>query len=273
MQFYVENSINILNDVTEKLNNLNSLGIYLSNQTDFNALKTLKLIILASEAKKLNKQFDINFISTTTENNYSNYKSKETIFTNLALNPQNFALELVEYIIKNYPVDLSFQCWGIYNILEYWSRSFERMEYAAEDIFYKRYDMIDKKLDILEFALKRNLLTKEQIMELVSTYSRCITDKNNFTKEQLKRMQYIVSWVEQINKFHRKIYLRKDLSREEKKKIHDTVYEIMGISIRSEIYNSKEKAKHELESYKMENDQCSYILTTIPSLIRKKVIK
>ena len=119
MQFYVENSINILNDVTEKLNNLNSLGIYLSNQTDFNALKTLKLIILASEAKKLNKQFDINFISTTTENNYSNYKSKETIFTNLALNPQNFALELVEYIIKNYPVDLSFQCWGIYNILEY----------------------------------------------------------------------------------------------------------------------------------------------------------
>ena len=133
--------------------------------------------------------------------------------------------------------------------------------------------MIDKKLDILEFALKRNLLTKEQIMELVSTYSRCITDKNNFTKEQLKRMQYIVSWVEQINKFHRKIYLRKDLSREEKKKMHDTVYEIMGISIRSEIYNSKEKAKHELESYKMENDQCSYILTTIPSLIRKKVIK
>ena len=132
---------------------------------------------------------------------------------------------------------------------------------------------IDKKLDILEFALKRNLLTKEQIMELVSTYSRCITDKNNLTKEQLKRMQYIVSWVEQINKFHRKIYLRKDLSREEKKKMHDTVYEIMGISIRSEIYNSKEKAKHELESYKMENDQCSYILTTIPSLIRKKVIK
>lgn len=64
MQNYVRSGVAILNDITKNLKNLNNLGIYLSKQTDINALKTLKLLILASETKRLNKPFDINATNT-----------------------------------------------------------------------------------------------------------------------------------------------------------------------------------------------------------------
>ena len=48
MNCYVESGIAILNDTTKDLNNLNELGIYLAKQTDIDALKSLKLLILAS---------------------------------------------------------------------------------------------------------------------------------------------------------------------------------------------------------------------------------
>ena len=41
MQKYVRSGVAILNDITKDLKNLNNLGIYLSRQTDINALKTL----------------------------------------------------------------------------------------------------------------------------------------------------------------------------------------------------------------------------------------
>ena len=55
MNAYVKSGIDILNDTTKDLKNLNELGIYLAKQTDINALKSLKLLILASENSMLEK--------------------------------------------------------------------------------------------------------------------------------------------------------------------------------------------------------------------------
>ena len=60
MNCYVESGIHILNDTTKDLENLNELGIYLARGTNIDALKSLKLIVLASETKLLEKSLDNN---------------------------------------------------------------------------------------------------------------------------------------------------------------------------------------------------------------------
>lgn len=67
MNAYVKSGIDILNDTTKDLKNLNELGIYLAKQTDINALKSLKLLILASENSMLDKDFDINSVKSYTK--------------------------------------------------------------------------------------------------------------------------------------------------------------------------------------------------------------
>mgnify|MGYP003313488433 CR=1 FL=1 len=280
MQDYVKSSIAILNDTTKELNNLNQLGIYLSKQININALKTLKLIILASETNKLNKPFDINYVGTYIESidikTSEVYKQKENIAGNLAMNPQNFALELFEYIIKNYHINLNFKCYGIYSIFDVWNNSLRRMEYDERDIFYKRYDMINKKLDIFEFLIYNGLLTKRQLDELVNNYAIVVDEDRYLTNEQKQKIgQMIIDLIKSKNE-HKYISSIKNISKEQRDKYHDQVDRIMGISRKPnlEIYsNCKNNAKEELKKYKMENDQCAYIINEIPRLIKQKTIK
>lgn len=280
MQDYVRSGISILNDVTKDLPNLNNLGIYLSKQTDINALKTLKLLILANETERIDKPFDINSTNTYTYLKEAStgieHKQKENVVGNLSLNPQNFALELMDYIIKNYPVDLGFECYGIYSILDNWKRSLLRMETDDMDPFYKRYDMIDKKMDILEFMISNGLLKKQQITGLLYTYYACLIGENNFSTEQLQRMQSTVNQIHQFNKLHRSISATRNISKEEREIKHNEIDSIMGISRKPnlEIYNSRrQNAEQELQNYTMQNDQCTYMLNTIPVLVKEKIIK
>ena len=143
MNAYVESGISILNDTTKDLKNLNELGIYLAKQTDIDALKSLKLLILASENSLLDKEFDINSIKSYTETIMRNtYKRNETVIGNLSMNPQNIALELMDYILHNYKVDLTVQPYDSgYTVFDFWVLSLVRIE-DDQDIFYKRYDMI-----------------------------------------------------------------------------------------------------------------------------------
>lgn len=278
MQNYVRSGVAILNDITKNLKNLNNLGIYLSKQTDINALKTLKLLILASETKRLNKPFDINatntYIYLKEELTGIVHEQKENIVGNLSLNPQNFALELMEYVIKNYPVNSEFECYGIYSFLEVWNRSFKRMEFNDMDPFYKRYDMIDKKMDLLEFMIFNGLLTKKQISDLLHTYKFCLDSDNKFSKDQLQRMQYTINQIEQFNELHKMISSLRNITKEEREMRHDEIDNIMGISRKPklEIYDScKQNAEYEIQNYIMQNDQCSYMLNTLPILIKKKL--
>ena len=108
MNCYVRSGISILNDTTKDLKNFNELGIYLAKQTNVDALKSLKLIILASKANVMDKDFDINSVNSYAETfGKETHKRNETIFSNLSFNPQNFGLELMDYILHNYKVDLN----------------------------------------------------------------------------------------------------------------------------------------------------------------------
>ncbi len=279
MQNCVRSGIEILNDVTENLENLNNLGIYLAKQTDINALKTLKLLILASEIKRLDKPFNIHAHNTCLEfieRNGIKHTQKENVVGNLSLNPQNFALELMDYIIKNYPVNLNFECFGIYSILDVWNRSFIRMDNYDMDHFYKRYDMIDKKMDMLEFMFLNGLLTKKQVSDLLNTYEFCLNNATHFSKEQLQRMKYTIDRIEQFYKLHEKVSSLKNITKEERERKHDEIDIITGISRKPnvQIYTScRENAEQEIQNYIMQNDQCAYMYYTLPVLIKEKNLK
>ena len=164
----------------------------------------------------------------------------------------------------------------MYTIFDNWTRSLRRMDYDDMDFFYKRYDMIDKKLDIIDFMIENGLLTKKQLNELIYTYTTCVDNNNNFTAEQKQRMKSKIEQLIQFDKLHKHISATKNLSKEKREKEHDIIDKITGISrnINYEIYsNCRTNAEEEIQNYKMQNDQCHYMLNEIPRLIKHKIIK
>ena len=279
MNCYVENGIHILNDTTKDLENLNELGIYLARETNVDALKSLKLIVLASETKLLEKSFDINYVKTYTnsfENSIYNsiYKRNETVFGNLAVNPQNFGLELADYILHNYKVDLGIEPFTSgYTIFDFFARSFARIEYD-EDPFYKRYDMIDKKLDMVSYMLDYELLDNSQTDLLLTCFDRCIQNKYHYTKEQLLKMKEMINQVDSKQQIRLTI---EDLFKQNKIKSDYSKEELSKKLLSANKDNNKSsdinKSFSRLENYCMLNDQCTYMLRTIPRLVKEKVIK
>lgn len=275
MNCYVESGIHILNDTTKDLENLNELGIYLARETNVDALKSLKLIVLASETKLLEKSFDINYVKTYT-NSFENsiYKRNETVFGNLAVNPQNFGLELADYILHNYKVDLGIEPFTSgYTIFDFFARSFSRIEYD-EDPFYKRYDMIDKKLDMVSYMLDYELLDNSQTDLLLTCFDRCIQNKYHYTKEQLLKMKEMINQVDSKQQIRLTI---EDLFKQNKIKSDYSKEELSKKLLSANKDNSKSsdinKSFSRLENYCMLNDQCTYMLRTIPRLVKEKVIK
>lgn len=275
MNCYVESEIHILNDTTKDLENLNELGIYLARETNVDALKSLKLIVLASETKLLEKSFDINYVKTYT-NSFENskYKRNETVFGNLAVNPQNFGLELADYILHNYKVDLGIEPFTSgYTIFDFFARSFARIEYD-EDPFYKRYDMIDKKLDMVSYMLDYELLDNSQTDLLLTCFDRCIQNKYHYTKEQLLKMKEMINQVDSKQQIRLTI---EDLFKQNKIKSDYSKEELSKKLLSANKDNNKSsditKSFSRLENYCMLNDQCTYMLRTIPRLVKEKVIK
>ncbi len=277
MNCYVESGIHILNDTTRDLENLNELGIYLARETNVDALKLLKLIVLASETKLLEKSFDINHVKTYTapfEN--SIYKRNETVFGNLAVNPQNLGLELADYILHNYKVDLGIEPFTSgYTIFDFFARSFARIEYDEEP-FYKRYDMIDKKLDMISYMLDYELLDNSQTDLLLTYFDRCIQNKYSYTNEQLLKMKEITNQVNSkrqiiltVEDLFKQDKIKSDYSKEELSKKLLSTNKDKDVNKLSDIAESFNR----LENYWMLNDQCTYMLRTIPRLVKEKVIK
>lgn len=275
MNCYVESGIHILNDTTKDLENLNELGIYLARETNVDALKLLKLIVLASETKLLEKSFDINHVKTYTDPfENSIYKRNETVFGNLAVNPQNLGLELADYILHNYKVDLNIEPFTTgYTIFDFFARSFARIEYD-EDPFYKRYDMIDKKLDMVSYMLDYELLDNIQTDLLLTYFDRCIQNKYSYTNEQLLKMKEITN---QVNSKRQIILTVEELFKQDKIKSDYSKEELSKKLLSANKDNNKSsditKSFSRLENYCMLNDQCTYMLRTIPMLVKEKVIK
>lgn len=275
MNCYVKSGIAILNDTTKDLKNLNELGIYLAKQTDIDALKSLKLLILASENSMLDKDFDINSIKSYTETIMRDtYKRYESVVGNLSMNPQNIGLELMYYILQNYKVDLTVQPYDSgYTIFDYWARSFARIE-DDQDIFYKRYDMIDKKLEIASYMIRNGLLDVNQTDFLLTSFDRCIQRKHSYTREQLLRMQEIFNSIKLKEQLELNIA---NLITQNKIELNcskdEVIKKLSSIESQVESSSNRKDSWDELSNYQMLNDQCVYMLQTIPTLVKKKVIK
>lgn len=275
MNCYVKNGIAILNDTTKDLKNLNELGIYLAKQTDIDALKSLKLLILASENSMLDKDFDINSVKSYTETFMRDtYKRNESVVGNLSMNPQNIGLELMDYILKNYKIDLTVQPYDSgYTIFDFWARSFARIE-DDQDTFYKRYDMIDKKLEIASYMIQNGLLDVSQIDFLLTSFDRCIQRKHSYTREQLLRMQEIFDSVKLKEQLELNVA---NLITQNKIELNcskdELVKKLLSIESQVESSSNRRDSWDELSNYQMLNDQCVYMLQTIPTLVKKKVIK
>lgn len=275
MNCYVKSGIAILNDITKDLKNLNELGIYLAKQTDIDALKSLKLLILASENSMLDKDFDINSVKSYTETFMRDtYKRNESVVGNLSMNPQNIGLELMDYILKNYKIDLTVQPYDSgYTIFDFWARSFARIE-DDQDTFYKRYDMIDKKLEIASYMIQNGLLDVSQIDFLLTSFDRCIQRKHSYTREQLLRMQEIFDSVKLKEQLELNVA---NLITQNKIELNcskdELVKKLLSIESQVESSSNRRDSWDELSNYQMLNDQCVYMLQTIPTLVKKKVIK
>lgn len=225
----------------------------------------------------LDKDFNINInsIKTYTETIIRDtYKRNESLIGNLSMNPQNIGLELMDYILHNYEVDLTVQPYDSgYTIFDFWARSFARIE-DDQDIFYKRYDMIDKKLEIASFMIQKGLLDINQIDFLLTTFDRCIQRKHSYTEEQLLRMQEIFNNIKLKEQLELNVAnlvtqnkIKLNCSRDELiKKLSETRTQVEASSDKTDFWD-------ELLNYQMLNDQCIYMLQTIPTLVKKKIIK
>ncbi|MGM9877666.1 MAG: hypothetical protein ACI33S_03355, partial [Bacilli bacterium] len=181
---------------------------------------------------------------------------------------------LMDYILHNYKVDLTVQPYASgYTIFDFWIRSFARIE-DDQDIFYKRYDMIDKKLEIASFMIKNGLLDINQIDFLLTVFDRCIQGKHSYTEEQLLRMQEIFNNIKLKEQLELNVAnlitqnkIKLNCSRDELiKKLSETRTQV-------EASSDKTDFRDELLNYQMLNDQCTYMLQTIPTLVKKKIIK
>ena len=272
---YVRSSIAMLNNKTQELKNLDELGIYLAKQPDANALQILKLIILASENDNLLKNFHIDSVKKyKVVEGKDTYKRQETITNNLANNPQYLGLELMEFILHNYNINLQLTPYDSdYTIFDFWLRSFITIEYRY-DKFYKRYDMINKRIDMVSYMIENNLIDDNDIADTVRTFETCLDRKYNYTKEQLFRMKEIVDSInykkkltEGVSKLVNDKQISLNCSKEE------ILNRLIDEKKEEEVIDRGKFFFDELRKYEMTNDDCIYIYYTIPTLIKKKIIK
>lgn len=220
----------------------------------------------------LDKDFDINSVKTYIEKFMRDtYKRNESVIGNLSMNPQNIGLELMDYILHNYEVDLTVQPYDSgFTIFDFWVRSFVRIEYD-QDIFYRRYDMIDKKLEIVSFMVRNGLLDVDQIDFLLTSFDRCIQRKYSYTKEQLLRMQELFNSIKSKEQLDIKIA---ELIAKHKIKLNcsrdEFVKKLLTSDKEEEKSSDRKSFRDELLNYQMLNDQCAYMLQTIPALVKKK---
>lgn len=199
----------------EDLNNLNELGLYLAKETEPEAINTLKLMILANGAGYLAKKFDINKIKKYKENKwYGDIDKRENIIGELSFNPQNVANELIETLMQNYNVNMNVVPYGTgCSYFTLWIRSMVRIE-NYHDKFYKRYDMVDKKLDIITYMVESGLLLPSQIQDIKYYINQILENIEHykFTKEQLIRMQVLLKY--QLPKHKKKKFEEKENKQE-----------------------------------------------------------
>ena len=149
-----------------------------------------------------------------------------------------------------------------------WVRSFQRIEYD-EDPFYRRYDMVDKKLNIIKYLVSSGLLNPEDIDTLYMVFSRCIENPYGYSLENLRKMDDIRSDIRLRDTFSS----LKSGTNDAQKALIDKTYEMVKMTVFEEEAKPYEVSSFCFEEMEVSLDMHHYIQNTIPDLIRQKKIK
>lgn len=116
--------------------------------------------------------------------------------------------------------------------------------------------------------IRNGLLDVNQIDFLLTSFDKCIQNKHFYTREQLLRMQEIFNSIKSkeqlelnVSKLITQNKIELNCSRDELiKKLSSNINQVEPTS----------DSFRELLDYQMLNDQCLYMLKTIPTLVKKK---
>lgn len=252
MEQIVQICVGSLVKSTSNLKNLNGLSIYLAKDTNPTSLNILKLILLLYKTNIANNmKLDINAVREITINEQ---KVQESIASSLMNNPQNYALEILELLVKYYDVDLDNT--RISGKTSFFNFAVSMMKIEERNHpFYHRYDMTDKKLDIIEFVIKYSLATEEDLDDIHTVLNRCLENKYGYTDYQLLRMKNIHDYINLIDSLKGKGILESSGLVQAKDKYDVTLY-----------------PTEEIGKIGLVNDDCQYILNRIPNLIANGII-
>ena len=236
-----ESCINLINRIDEK--KYYDLALSLSAKSESYALENLRLIMLLNDAEQLKKQFDICEVSKTFKKD--EYEDKlitlyESVPGNLVFNQHGYAFALLLELAKNHPVDWDLKpCNSYMSILDFYLRSMTNINYPY-DRFYHRYDMLDARLDLIEYLIDNNLLTERHLYSVKKMLMECI--KNNlFGRDIIMRTKCILG------------------------KIGD-----MDIQIEKDNIDLRIKAREELYNFDMSLDSKNYMQNEFLILAREK---
>ncbi len=254
--------INSIIENTKNLSNLENLGVLLAKENDIHALKTLKLLVLAKDAEILNRDIDVNKIVSVED---SSRENKASVVSNLSLNPQNYALEFLEYLVQTKSADMHQSINGNgYSIFVNWIISLARIE-DRDNLFYHRYDMVAKKMDIVNFLFQEGMLTENDVDYVFATFERCLQNKYGYSEVDLYRMQKLRHEITE-----KEGMLRRLTSFDETLPYNLARRMVFGETI---LENKKELALRQLSAIEMPYDQLDYINSEIPNIIKAKKLQ
>ena len=136
--------------------------------------------------------------------------------------------------------------------------------------------MVDKKMDIIEFLISNGLLSKKQIDSVLASYQLLLKEDVGLNKAQLLRIQKVVDNIIRYNELYSKISHSKNIPRQEKSKLYKELESMFGIARKPKeglFDDCKHNALEEIRRYRMENDQCTYMLYDVQKLIKENKLE
>lgn len=266
LDIFTSLALESLNDITQELEDLNRLAMTLSGRPDSNAIKTLELIIVASTSGHLKRKIHVGSIKQKNSIYHNNITMvRESIIGNLSLNPLNIALELMDFVISNFRVDLEMQPYPTKSsVFDLWIESFDTIG-DNENGFYGRYDMVDKKLSMIDFMIKNYILNQSQLDKMVEVFSSC-TQKNEqflYTPSQLLKMKQLIKKTEIPQPFYIKLHNYEAINYQPL--FNDTT----DFYSKTTSIEREDKMKHKLSKIIMSDNQQDYIDSEVKEIAER----
>ena len=193
-----------ITELVEDIDNLTDFCAFLAKQNDYKYLRMLEIILIIKTKKhpSLNIKKHINFSTITNIND----DYRESIINNLINNPSNYASELLALIIDNYSEKIrnSFNelSYGIYTSFDQLVNTFRNLENANNN-FYKRYDIVEKRLEIIMTLIEKNMVDKTRLEDVEYLFKNLSQKKEfNFTERQRIMLTIAVNKISLILKLN-----------------------------------------------------------------------